>query len=78
METYGQIKDLDFRNRPDLFNPVPADMTGLVARATTRLSVIRALDRLDRFTLQVLDALAHLGDPAELSAVQGSKRGPRR
>jgi XPB/Ssl2-like helicase family protein/WYL domain-containing protein len=58
-----------FRNRPDLFNPVPADMTGLVARATTRLSVIRALDRLDRFTMQVLDALAHLGDPAEFATL---------
>jgi len=58
-----------FRNRPDLLNPVPTDMTGLVARAATRLSVIRALDRLDRFTLQVLDGLAHRSDPTDLASV---------
>ncbi|MGQ0631162.1 MAG: helicase-associated domain-containing protein [Sporichthyaceae bacterium] len=45
--------------RPDLVSPVPTDMTNLVARATTRASVARALDCLDRFTLQVLDAVAH-------------------
>ncbi|HEX3614586.1 MAG TPA: helicase-associated domain-containing protein [Sporichthyaceae bacterium] len=53
-----------FGHRPDLLAPVPADMTALVARATTRLSLLRALDRLDRFTLQVLDALSFAGDPA--------------
>jgi hypothetical protein len=55
--------------RPDLLSPVPTDMTDLVARAATRLSVNRALDRLDRFTLQVLDALAHLPDPTDLDAI---------
>jgi hypothetical protein len=55
--------------RPDLLSPVPTDMTDLVARAATRLSVNRALDRLDRFTLQVLDALAHLPDPTDTVAI---------
>ncbi|HEY2831864.1 MAG TPA: helicase C-terminal domain-containing protein [Sporichthyaceae bacterium] len=58
-----------FESRPDLLSPVPTDMTDLVARAATRLSVNRALDRLNRFTLQVLDALAHLPDPTDLDAI---------
>ncbi|HZE65468.1 MAG TPA: helicase-associated domain-containing protein, partial [Sporichthyaceae bacterium] len=58
-----------FEARPDLLSPVPTDMTDLVARAATRLSVNRALDRLDRFTLQVLDALAHLPDPTDVDAM---------
>src|SRR4051794_22073066 len=39
------------RGRPDLTAPVPADITSLAARATTRASVGRALDALDAFTL---------------------------
>jgi Helicase conserved C-terminal domain/WYL domain len=42
--------------RPELVSPVPADLTQLAARATTAPSVARALDRLDRWTLQVLEA----------------------
>jgi hypothetical protein len=48
------------RARPDLATPVPADVTSLAARATTRASVQRALDRVDALTLQVVDALAVL------------------
>ncbi|HEX3922085.1 MAG TPA: helicase, partial [Streptosporangiaceae bacterium] len=59
-----------FRHRPDLLAPVPADMTALVARAGTRLSLIRALDRLDRFTLQVLDALTFAADPVDPAELQ--------
>ena len=43
--------------RPDLVVPVPADISALAARAQSRLSVARALDGLDRFTLEILDAL---------------------
>ncbi|HKT05904.1 MAG TPA: hypothetical protein VJT31_40875, partial [Rugosimonospora sp.] len=43
--------------RPDLVVPVPADLSALAARAQTRVSAARALDPLDRFTLEVLDAL---------------------
>src|SRR2546423_12814842 len=43
--------------RPDLVVPVPADISALAVRAQSRLSVARALDGLDRFVLQVLDAV---------------------
>ncbi|MFF3322146.1 helicase-associated domain-containing protein [Streptomyces sp. NPDC002889] len=52
------------RARPDLLNPVPNDVTQLATRAGTRASVIRALERLDRFTLQTAEALAVAPDPA--------------
>jgi hypothetical protein len=55
--------------RPDLLTPVPTDVTSLVARATTRASVTRALERLDRFTLQVVDAFACLPDPTTYSDI---------
>ncbi|MGQ0625025.1 MAG: helicase-associated domain-containing protein [Sporichthyaceae bacterium] len=55
--------------RPDLVSPVPTDMTNLVARATTRASVARALDCLDRFTLQVLDAVAHSPETTTVARV---------
>lgn len=44
--------------RPDLLSPVPKDLTQLATRAGTRASVVRALERLDRFTLQTAEALA--------------------
>ncbi|MEV6649102.1 helicase C-terminal domain-containing protein [Streptomyces sp. NPDC051219] len=50
--------------RPDLLSPVPNDITQLAARAGTRASVVRALERLDRFTLQTAEALAVAPDPA--------------
>lgn len=43
--------------RPDLVVPVPADISALAVRAQSRLSVARALDGLDQFTLEILDAL---------------------
>jgi Helicase conserved C-terminal domain len=46
------------RARPDIASPVPADIAQLTSRATTRTSALRALERLDRFTLDVLDAVA--------------------
>ncbi|WP_160050016.1 MULTISPECIES: helicase-associated domain-containing protein [unclassified Nocardiopsis] len=50
------------RARPDLARPVPADIGALASRATTRNTVLRVLERLDRFTLQVLEAVVALGD----------------
>ncbi|MYW05816.1 helicase-associated domain-containing protein, partial [Streptomyces sp. SID3343] len=50
------------RARPDLTIPVPVDLTQLATRATTRASIARALERLDRFTLQVVDAAVVLPD----------------
>ncbi|MGW5607215.1 helicase-associated domain-containing protein [Streptomyces sp. NPDC003753] len=52
------------RARPDLITPVPTDLTQLATRAATRASVIRALERLDRFAQQTAEALAVAGDPA--------------
>jgi hypothetical protein len=45
------------RARPDLAVPVPSDVSALAARAQTRVSVARALDGLDQFTLEILDGL---------------------
>jgi hypothetical protein len=45
-----------FRLRPDLVVPVPTDLSALAVRAQSRVSVARALDGLDEFTLQILDA----------------------
>lgn len=56
--------------RPDLLSPVPSDLASLAARATTRPSVSRALDRLDRFTLQTLEVLCVLPDGSAESAVR--------
>ena len=57
------------RERPDLLSPVPADMGQLAGRASTQASVARALDRLDRAHLQVLDVLAALPEPTTTEAV---------
>ncbi|MET9416756.1 helicase C-terminal domain-containing protein [Streptomyces klenkii] len=51
------------RARPDLLHPVPGDLTQLATRAGTRASVVRALERLDRFVLQTAEALAVAPDP---------------
>ncbi|ADD40223.1 helicase-associated domain-containing protein [Stackebrandtia nassauensis] len=53
------------RARPDLAVPVPADMEALTIRARTPASVSRALDRLDEFTLRVLDGLRLVGTEDE-------------
>ncbi|MFJ2761912.1 helicase C-terminal domain-containing protein [Streptomyces prasinus] len=59
------------RSRPDLVTPVPTDLTQLATRAGTRASVVRALDRLDRFTLQTAQALAVAADPAPYGELLG-------
>jgi hypothetical protein len=56
------------RRRPDLARPAPSDLTSLAARASTRASVQRALDGLDRGHLQVLEALVVSGDPVDLTS----------
>jgi hypothetical protein len=57
------------RARPDLTAPVPSDVGQLAVRATTRASVARALDRLDRAALSVVEALVLLDEPTTVSAV---------
>ncbi|MER5780479.1 helicase C-terminal domain-containing protein [Streptomyces mobaraensis] len=63
------------RARPDLVNPVPGDLTQLATRAATRASVARALDRLDRFVLQVAEALAVAPDPCPYERLAGLMTG---
>ncbi|WP_409237788.1 helicase-associated domain-containing protein [Streptomyces sp. PA5.6] len=58
------------RARPDLLNPVPNDLTQLATRAGTRASVVRALERLDRFAQQVAEALAVASEPASYDEVR--------
>ena len=55
--------------RPDLARPAPADLTSLAARSVTRASLTRALDDLDTGHLQVLEAMAVLGDAGGVGPV---------
>ncbi|MEU9266904.1 helicase C-terminal domain-containing protein [Streptomyces sp. NPDC048251] len=66
------------RARPDLITPVPTDLTQLATRAGTRASVVRALERLDRFALQTAEALAVAGDPATYAELLGLMAGDAR
>ncbi|MDT0613796.1 helicase C-terminal domain-containing protein [Streptomyces lancefieldiae] len=63
------------RSRPDLVTPVPTDLTQLATRAGTRASVVRALERLDRFALQTAQALAVAADPAPYGELLGLMAG---
>ncbi|MGW2724665.1 helicase-associated domain-containing protein [Streptomyces sp. NPDC001492] len=63
------------RARPDLITPVPTDLTQLATRAGTRASVVRALERLDRFALQTAEALAVAADPAGYDELLGLMSG---
>ncbi|MFS4091265.1 helicase-associated domain-containing protein [Streptomyces sp. AF1A] len=63
------------RSRPDLITPVPTDLTQLATRAGTRASVLRALERLDRFALQTAEALAVAPDPASYGTLLGLMAG---
>ncbi|MFF2998483.1 helicase-associated domain-containing protein [Streptomyces sp. NPDC057950] len=66
------------RIRPDLITPVPTDLTQLATRAATRASVVRALERLDRFALQTAEALAVASDPATYDELMGLMAGDDR
>ncbi len=45
-----------FLLRPDLVNPIPADINALATRATSAPSLIRAIESLNLFQLQVLES----------------------
>ncbi|MCE1177831.1 MAG: helicase-associated domain-containing protein [Micrococcales bacterium] len=64
----AQLADL-VRRRPDLARPAPADLTALASRASTRASVQRAVDALDRGRLQVLESVVWLAAPATAASV---------
>ncbi|MFG2227501.1 helicase-associated domain-containing protein [Streptomyces sp. NPDC048644] len=63
------------RARPDLLSPVPGDVTQLATRAGTRASVVRAVERLDRFALQTAEALAVAPDPCPYAVLAGLMAG---
>ncbi len=64
----AEVADL-LAARPDLLTPLPSDLGQLAVRAATRTSVNRVLDRLDRWTLQVLETLVALPSPPTCSAL---------
>ena len=65
----ASLADL-LRARADLLSPVPADLTQLATRAGTRASIVRAVERLDTFTLQTAEALAVAPDPCDLGTLR--------
>lgn len=58
-----------FRMRPDLVVPPPSDLSALAARAQSRPSIARVVDALDRFHLEILDALRLTRDPEGLTSM---------
>ncbi|MEY3430578.1 MAG: hypothetical protein RJB30_510 [Actinomycetota bacterium] len=47
-----------FESRPDLIVPIPADIAALATRATSAPSVLRAMEALNQWQIQVLEACA--------------------
>ena len=52
-----------FHSRPELISPVPADIASLAVRASSIPSMARAVDSLNKWQLQVLEAAAVLPEP---------------
>jgi len=52
-----------FEVRPDLLSPVPTDLSALSARANSTPSLMRALESLNKFQLEVLTSACTLNQP---------------
>lgn len=52
-----------FASRPELISPVPADIANLALRASSIPSLVRAVDSLNKWQLQVLEAAAVINEP---------------
>jgi Helicase conserved C-terminal domain len=52
-----------FESRSDLTSPVPSDIASLAVRASSIPSLVRAVDSLNKWQLQVLEAAAVLTEP---------------
>ncbi|MFC0628914.1 helicase-associated domain-containing protein [Kribbella deserti] len=57
------------RHRPDLASPMPSDTGQLAARVTTNASAARAINRLDEFSVDLLEALSALPEPVDLASL---------
>jgi hypothetical protein len=67
-----------FAVRPDLLSPVPTDLSALSARANSTPSLMRALESLNKFQLEVLTSACTLTQPfskSELLAVSVPEAG---
>ncbi len=61
-----------FKLRPDLVTPVPNDFSALAARASSTPALVRALDSLNLWHYQIVEAACALPEPfnkSELVAV---------
>ena len=52
-----------FESRSDLTSPVPSDIASLAVRASSIPSLVRAIDSLNKWQLQVLEAAAVIAEP---------------
>ena len=52
-----------FSARPDLVTPVPPDIASLAVRACSAPSLARAIDSLNKWQLQVLEAVVNVNEP---------------
>jgi hypothetical protein len=52
-----------FNTRPDLITPVPSDIASLAVRACSAPSLARAIDSLNQWQYQVLEAAASINEP---------------
>ena len=52
-----------FESRAELINPVPSDFASLAIRASSIPSLVRAVDSLNKWQLQILEASAVLDEP---------------
>ena len=65
-----------FTLRPDLLSPVPNDFSALAARANSTPSLVRALDSLNLWHYQIVEAACSIAEPfkkSELIAVTSSE-----
>lgn len=60
-----------FSHRPDLISPVPPDMASLAVRASSAPSLARAIDALNTWQFQVLEACAVATEPFAEKTIAG-------
>jgi hypothetical protein len=63
-----------FNARPDLITPVPSDIASLAVRACSAPSLARAIDSLNQWQYQVLEAAASINEPFTEKQVIGVDR----